>query len=208
MTDYLAFTVTAILLALTPGPDILLVVATALRTGFKQAFHLTLGLASGVIVHTLLIVFGVSALIAGSPMMVMLIGLFGAGYLFYLAFRIFLSIRQQVESSEDDNGRTVDGNYYWRGVIMNITNPKVLLFFLALFPQFARLDVAGYQLRILILGGIFLLVTIVVFGGMAWLTAKSSVRWMSGGRYRHAMDWINIIIFLAIGGLLLFNSLR
>ncbi|WP_395375043.1 LysE family translocator [Marinicella sp. W31] len=206
MTDYLAFTVTAIILALTPGPDILLVVATAARNGFKQAIRFTMGLASGVIVHTLLIIFGVSALIASSPMMVKLIGLFGAGYLFYLAARIFMAMRQQAESVE--NSKNIEGSYYWRGVIMNISNPKVLLFFLALFPQFARLDAPGYQMRILILGGIFQLVTIGVFGGMAWLTAKSSAHWMSHGRYRHIMDWVNVAVFVIIGVLLLLNSLR
>lgn len=205
MTDYLAFTVTAILLALTPGPDILLVVATAARTGFKQAMRFTMGLASGVIVHTLLIVFGISALIAGSPLMVKLIGLFGACYLFYLAVRIFIGMRQQAAS---ENNQTIEGSYYWRGVIMNITNPKVLLFFLALFPQFANLNAPGYQMRIVILGIIFQLVTLVVFGGTAWLTAKSSAGWMRDGRYRNAMDWINIVIFVVIGVLLLFNSLR
>ena len=206
MTDYLAFTLTAILLALTPGPDILLVVATAARSGFQRAMQFTLGLASGVIVHTLLIVFGVSALIASSPLMVKLIGLFGAAYLFYLAVRIFMAMREQSNSTETN--RSIEGSYYWRGVIMNISNPKVLLFFLALFPQFAHLDMPGYQWRILILGGLFQLVTIGVFGGMAWLTAKTSANWMRDGRYRHIMDWINIAVFLVIGGLLLFNSLR
>ncbi len=75
MSAYLSFVVTSILLALTPGPDVLLVVAIAAKEGFKKALQLTLGLASGVIFHTLLIILGLSAIIIASPMAMKLVAL-------------------------------------------------------------------------------------------------------------------------------------
>ena len=202
MSAYLSFVVTSVLLALTPGPDVLLVVAIAAKEGFNKALHLTLGLASGVVFHTSLIIIGFSAIIIASPMAMKLIALFGAGYLLYLAWQTWL---HRHVASEPSNNPKIQGSYYWRGVVMNISNPKVLLFFLALFPQFAQLELPGYHWRIAVLGLIFMLVTIVVFGGLAYLTAKSTQNIMQNPRFKLAMDYITVLIFVGLAGLLLYS---
>ena len=202
MTGYLSFFITAVLLALTPGPDVLLVVAIAAKEGFNKAIRLTLGLASGVLVHTGLIILGFSAMISASPLAMNLIALFGAGYLLYLAW---LTWRHRHDHLQPADGRSIDGSYYWRGVIMNITNPKVLLFFLALFPQFAALEEPGYHLRIAALGGLFIVATLLVFGGLAWLMAKSTQNIMQKPGFKLIMDWITVGIFVLLAGLLLYS---
>lgn len=202
MTVYFSFILTSVLLALTPGPDVLLVVAVAAKDGFKKALFLTLGLASGVIFHTLLIILGLSALIIASPMAMNSIALFGAGYLLYLAWLTW--IHRNDEASEADTPK-IQGSYYWRGVIMNISNPKVLLFFLALFPQFAQLDQPGYHVRIAVLGMLFIAVTIVVFSGLAYLTAKSAQSFLQNPRFKLGMDYVTVGIFVGLAGLLLFS---
>lgn len=88
---------------------------------------------------------------------------------------------------------------------MNISNPKVLLFFLALFPQFAQLDQPGYAWRIGILGLLFMLVTVMVFGGLAWLTAKSTQNVMQNPQFKISMDYITVGIFLLLAGLLVYS---
>lgn len=201
---YFSFFITSILLALTPGPDVLLVVAIAAKEGFKRALLLTLGLASGVVFHTLLIILGVSAVIIASPYAMKLIAVFGALYLLYLAW---LTWRHRAAAISTE-GQQIQGSYYWRGVIMNISNPKVLLFFLALFPQFAQLELPGYHWRIAVLGLIFIVVTILVFGGLAFLTAKSTQNFMQKPQFKAAMDYVTVVIFVVLASLLLVSVFR
>lgn len=189
------------LLAITPGPDVLLVIAIAAKEGFKKAIQLTLGLTSGVIFHTLLIMLGLSALIIASPIAMKLIAVFGAGYLLYLAYLTWIHRTEQAQSSKTP----IKGAYYWRGVIMNISNPKVLLFFLALFPQFAQLDEPGYTWRIAILGLLFMVATLLVFGGLAFVTAKSAQNFMQNPKFKLTMDYITVVIFVVLAGLLFYS---
>ncbi len=202
MTVYLSFILASILLALTPGPDVLLVIAIAAKEGFQKALQLTLGLATGVIFHTTLILLGISALIIASPIAMKLIGLFGACYLLYLAWLTWVHRNDKVKTGPVQKN---EGSYYWRGLIMNISNPKVLLFFLALFPQFAQLDEAGYQLRIVILGLLFIFVTIIVFGGLALLTAKSTQSFMQNPQFKLRMDYITVGIFVILACSLIYS---
>lgn len=201
MTGFFSFILTSVFLALTPGPDVLLVVAIAAKEGFKKAMLLTLGLASGVVFHTSLIILGISALIVASPNAMKLTAIFGACYLMYLAWLTW----QHREDAIRSKTQKIAGSYYWRGVVMNISNPKVLLFFLALFPQFAQLDEAGYHWRIAILGLIFIVVTIFVFGGLAYLTAKSTQNFMQNPKFKLGMDYVTIGVFVLLAGLLLVN---
>ncbi len=190
------------MLALTPGPDVLLVVAIAAKEGFKKAIQLTFGLVSGVIFHTLLIILGISALIIASPIAMKLIAVFGACYLLYLAW---LTWKHREAQGEVNQVNTIKGSYYWRGVIMNISNPKVLLFFLALLPQFAQLDVPGYNWRIAILALLFIVAAVLVFGSLAWLTAHSAQNFMQNPRFKLIMDYITVGIFMVLSGLLLYS---
>jgi threonine/homoserine/homoserine lactone efflux protein len=201
LTTYFSFFITAVLLAITPGPDVLLVVAIAAKEGFKKAIQLTLGLTSGVIFHTLLIMLGLSALIIASPIAMKLIAIFGAGYLLYLAYLTWIHRTEQAHASKTP----IKGAYYWRGVIMNISNPKVLLFFLALFPQFAQLDEPGYTWRIAILGLLFMVATLLVFGGLAFVTAKSAQNFMQNPKFKLTMDYITVVIFVGLAGLLFYS---
>ena len=81
---------------------------------------------------------------------------------------------------------------------MNISNPKVLLFFLAFFPQFAQLDQPGFQLRIIVLAIIFILSSFVAFALIAWLTARLGQKQMNNPRYKTIMDWFSIGVFVLL----------
>ena len=202
MSVYLSFVLTSVLLALTPGPDVLLVVMIAAKEGFKKALKLTLGLASGVIFHTLLIVLGFSAIIVASSVAMKLIALFGAIYLLYLAWVTWVHRKDGISPVDS---KQIKGSYYWRGVIMNVSNPKVLLFFLALFPQFAQLSQPGYHWRIVILGSLFIGVTVIVFGGLAYLAAKSTQNFIQSPRFKLAMDNATVVVFVVLAVLLAYS---
>lgn len=205
---YVAFTVTAILLALTPGPDVLLVVATAGRSGFASAMRFTLGLATGCLIHTALLVLGVSVLIAQTPWAMTLIACLGALYLLYLAWLTWRHRDDAVQADASEAFTPQKEASYVRGVLMNVTNPKVLLFFLALFPQFVDFQSsdAGWQLATL--GLLFSAVTVLVFGGLAWLTAQSLSGFFARPNFKYWMDRICILIFLVLAVLMLVSTIQ
>ena len=201
MTLYFSFFITSVLLALTPGPDVLLVVATAGRQGFLSAFKLTLGFATGCLIHTLLLALGVTALILATPWAVKLVTFLGAAYLLYLAWQTWVHRSDAIKPQ-----RVVEASYL-RGVIMNVTNPKVLLFFFALFPQFALLDQPGAGFRLLVLGFIFALVTVMVFGSLAWMTDKSMSQFFKKPRFKWWMDRVSVAVFLLLAIVLMLSLL-
>ena len=131
-----AFFVTAIVMGLAPGPDNIFVLTQSALYGFRAGIVTTLGLMTGLFGHTAAVALGVAALFQTSEMAFTVLKCAGAAYLLYLAWLSFRSgaSRAWLEQS------TFPGYWalYRRGVIMNITNPKVTLFFLAFLPQFAK----------------------------------------------------------------------
>lgn len=190
------------MLAFTPGPDILFVVVTSLSQGFKTAVKFVLGLASGIILHTLFIVIGVSALITQSAYGLQILQVFAVFYLLWLAYKTF---RHRKDSIHLKNVKRVD-NYYLRGFIMNISNPKVMLFFLAFFPRFANLENEGYQLRLIILGLIFIVVTIISFSFVAWISSRVRDKVIENAKAILIINWFAIFVFISISALLVFDN--
>ncbi len=170
----LLFFATAVLLALTPGPDNLFVLAQSLSFGHRAGWLVTLGLCSGLVFHTSLVAFGLAAILAASENLLTLIKILGALYLLRLAW---LSWR---DSSGGSVGRQVQAlsaaALYRRGVIMNATNPKVALFFLAFLPQFVDVKYGDITVQVMILGALFMLATLLVFGAIAQLAGRYSTR--------------------------------
>lgn len=199
MSLYFGFALASLILAFTPGPDMLMVMTLAAKEGLKPALLFITGLVTGVWFHTLLLLLGVSALIMTLPGALRIMAAFGALYLMYLAFATYQERHQPVRRSDVQESTPQSGrSRYWRGVIMNISNPKVLLFFLAFFPQFAQLDQAGYQLRIVVLAIIFIVSSFVAFALIAWLTARLGQKQMTNPRYKTLMDWFSIIVFVLL----------
>ena len=211
------FIVAAILLALTPGPDILLVLTTSVLNGFKKGFQLALGLTSGVLFHTCVVALGVAALVVANPILFNAVKYAGVGYLLYLGVSGVWKARKKHETESFDresemlqepskdsvNTKLPGRKLYLRGIMMNVLNPKVALFFLALFPQF--LDPASnVPLNSLILGGVFAAVTLSVFTGVAVLSGYlgQKANFLQGNVRRIA--WIQLGVYLFIIGWLLF----
>ena len=200
--EWLSFALASFLLALTPGPDILLVLATAAAKGWRTGLALAAGLASGVIVHTALVAFGVAAILAREPRALMAVKFFGAAYLAWLAWQSWRHLHDHLSSPAigDTAGRSVENPVRWyrRGILMNLSNPKVLLFFLAFLPEFAHPDTPGFSVRVLGLGLIFMLVTVLVFGAVALLAAKGSARFVANPVFQTRMNVVASVIFVLV----------
>ena len=131
MTETLvSFCFATLALALSPGPDNIYVLTQSLAHGSKSGIATTAGLISGCIVHTSLLAFGVSALLAASPILFYGIKLIGACYLFFLAYKVYrspdtITIDNSVQSKLDH--KKSPWQYFKIGVIMNLVNPKVML---------------------------------------------------------------------------------
>jgi threonine/homoserine/homoserine lactone efflux protein len=163
----LMFFISALLLALAPGPDNLFVLAQSMQHGKKAGLAVTVGLCTGLVAHTTAVACGVAALITKSPMAVEALKYCGAAYLLWLAWLSFRAGASDTAAAKMPATPLL--RLYGRGIIMNITNPKVLVFFLAFLPQFASPKYGAMAPQILILGILFMLATIIVFGSVSLL---------------------------------------
>lgn len=163
----LMFFSTSILLALAPGPDNLFVMTQAAQQGRRAGLLVTLGLCTGLLAHTAAVTFGLAALFTASAAAFTVLKFTGAGYLLYLAA---LSLQAgTVTGPAAAADRPGSAALYRRGIIMNITNPKVSIFFLAFLPQFVDPSKGALSLQFLLLGGVFIVATIIVFGAISIL---------------------------------------
>ncbi len=166
----LLFCSASLLLALAPGPDNIFVLTQSALRGASSGFVVTLGLCTGLIFHTTAVAFGVAAIFQTSDIAFTVLKVIGAAYLLYLAY---LSWKAPIEVI-DDAKRDIRSSaaLFRRGVIMNITNPKVSIFFLAFLPQFADPSRGSMIAQIYSLGGLFMLSALVVFSMISLLSGR------------------------------------
>lgn len=160
------FVAASVALAFAPGPDNIFVLTQSAVHGRKAGFVVTLGLCSGLLVHTAAVSLGVAAIFQTSALAFNLLKLVGAMYLLYLAWQAFRASTADLSGAGET--RMDLRKLYYRGVIMNLTNPKVAIFFLAFLPQFADPGTGSIAIQMLMLGGLFIVSALVVFGAISW----------------------------------------
>ena len=166
---YAVFIFTSALLALAPGPDNIFVLTQSALYGKRSGILITLGLCTGLVFHTCLVAFGVATIIQTTDWALSALKVIGAFYLAYLAWQMLNSQTQEL------SGKDVvlsDTNLYLRGIVMNVTNPKVSIFFLAFLPQFASSNYGAITPQIILLGTIFGAVSLFIFSGISILASK------------------------------------
>ncbi len=152
------FLVAAVALILSPGPDTVYVLARGAGDGRRAGVLSALGVATGVLVHTVAAAVGLAALFRAVPQARTVVVLAGAAYLTYLG------VRTLREPAADDGTRATDGNPYLQGLTVNVLNPQVALFFLAFLPGFA--PDARPALGMLVLGALYAAITALYLGGV------------------------------------------
>ncbi|MEE3034297.1 MAG: LysE family translocator [Bacteroidota bacterium] len=157
----IAFILSSTALTLMPGPDIIYVISQSVIFGKRNGVLISLGLVTGLLFHTLMVVFGLAAIINIYPNLIFTIKLLGSIYIVYLGF---ISIRKsyQMDVNIKSFHQEENGGFY-RGLVMNLLNPKVSLFFLAIFPGFLFSQSLSIQVQFLILGFIFFVQALVIF---------------------------------------------
>lgn len=170
----LMFFTTSVLLGLSPGPDNLFVMTQSAQHGRKAGLLVTLGLCSGLLFHTAAVTFGLAALFKASAAAFTALKFAGAGYLLYLAWQAFRAGAASGPAMVFEKMSAT--SLYRRGIIMNIINPKVSIFFLAFLPQFADPAQGALPWQLALLGLVFIVATIIVFGAISILAGTVGER--------------------------------
>ncbi len=190
------FILATLALAISPGPDNIYVLTQSLSYGARSGIAVTAGLISGCIVHTTLLAFGVSAVITASAVLHTIIKILGACYLIYLAWSVYRT-NPKLSIKGDSSAKTYR-QLFRQGVIMNLVNPKVLIFFLAFFPGFLWNESGNTVLQFYILGITFMVVSFIVFSTIALLAGRISNYLSQNLQAAVFLKWMQIVVFLAI----------
>lgn len=161
--DLLTFAGISVMLTMMPGPDILFVIAQSVTHSRRDGVAVALGLCTGLVVHTTAAVLGVSALLYHSSVAFQVLKWAGAVYLISLAWQALREAEETGGSDELPVRRQHFAALYRRGILMNLRNPKVSLFFLAFFPQFVSPDAGPVSWQMAVLGVVFTMQALLIF---------------------------------------------
>jgi len=192
-------------LSLSPGPDNIYVLMQSIANGKKHGLATVTGLMTGCLVHTTLLAFGVSAIIKENDQLFFVIKLFGALYLFYLAFQVFRSDTEIIISKEAPSQKGLL-QLFKQGFIMNVLNPKVTIFFLAFFPGFLFSDSMSTVVQFYVLGFLFIAVSAVIFSAIAILSGMISELIAKSKNLGIVLKWMQIFVFVGIAIYLLLSD--
>ena len=193
-----AFCAASIVLAMAPGPDNLFVLSQSVIYGPRSGIIVVIGLCSGLVIQTLCAACGIAAVIAAIPALFFAIKLAGALYLFYLAYKAWVHAKDEITTV---GGSKKTGLMLWRrGLIMNITNPKVQIFFLAFFPQFVAKDTQGFDLvlQMVIQGITFIFATLLVFSAVAFCAGALASK-VKNPTFSFYLNRLSALLFVALG---------
>ncbi len=192
-----SFVLATLALAVSPGPDNIFVLTQSIVNGKKFGLATVYGLMTGCIIHTTLVAFGVSEILKRNENLFFAIKLFGAGYLVYLAYQVFIS-KSDIVFSTDNVPQKTTLQLFKTGFWMNVLNPKVTIFFLAFFPQFLFSDEISTVLQFYVLGGLFIMTSFVVFSTIALLAGSISSYTKTHKNAGLFFKWLQIVVFIAI----------
>ncbi|MES9845624.1 MAG: LysE family translocator [Candidatus Sedimenticola sp. PURPLELP] len=200
----LLFLTSSTLLALAPGPDNLFVLAQSMANGAKAGIIITLGLCTGLLVHTTAVAFGLAVIFQTSALAFTILKFLGAAYLLYLAWQ---ALRPHHDDSPNPASQPIKASQlYRRGIIMNITNPKVSIFFMAFLPQFTDPAQGNITLQLLLLGALFLLSALVVFSAVSLLSGSIGKRLKQSPKVELLLNRMAGTVFAALAVKLLVSE--
>lgn len=205
--DYWLFVLSGILLNLTPGQDTFFILGNSLGAGRRAGVAAALGIAAGSIVHTLAAALGLSAILATSATAFTVVKLLGAAYLIYIGVRA-LSSRTLLPDTLVAGDAVAARLAFRRGIVTNLLNPKVALFFLAFLPQFVDPGAGQAWLQVLTLGAVLVAIGLSVDLLYA-LAAGSLGSWVRGSAVlERRRRWATGGVYLALAAVALSGSRR
>ena len=197
---YLSFCLAAFLLALMPGPDNIFVLTESVSKGAKNGILISLGLNTGVLIHTLAAATGVSLLLKQSETAFLIVQYAGAAYLLYLAYK---TSKERVEAFQETESSVKSAfKLIQTGFVMNVLNPKVSLFFIAFLPQFVSVENGNVMQQMTLLGITFMLIGFLTFSSFA-LLANQLRKPLSNLKSLRVIKWLKVIVLVVLAVFLL-----
>ena len=195
-TTLIPFAIATMILAITPGPDMTLFVSRTLSQGRAAGFASLAGALCGTLIHTTLVAVGISALIVASPMAFLVLKIFGAAYLVFLAWQALA--KGSAFSPEKKSGPEISLSRSWAaGLGVNLLNPKIILFFMTFLPQFVTAHDPNAPGQLFFLGVTFIVLSIPVTAPMVLAAEKFSAAMKAGPRVTRVVDYLFAGVFSA-----------
>lgn len=204
--NYIAFIIAGILLNLTPGADTIYIITRSIAQGKKAGYYSVFGIVTGGLVHTLFAALGLSVILAKSALAFSIVKYLGVAYLFYLGIKMLIE-KSTFSENKITHVKPLELNKIYRqGILTNVLNPKVALFFLAFLPQFINVNYAQGAVPFLILGLTFMTTGTIWCLFLAYASSQISNTLRSNNRISNIMQKISGLIFIALGLKLLFTK--
>ena len=196
LSTWLYFLGASVALTLAPGPDNLFVITQGITRGRKPAIITAFGMCSGISIHTTAAAFGISAVFYSSAVAFKAVKYAGAAYLLILAYKT-LKQRSAIKLAIADERPAVA--LFKRGFIMNVLNPKVAMFFLAFLPQFVTSQTRHFPLRMLLLGFIFMVQSVIIFSLIGYFSGGIGKFILARPKIAKVCDWLTAGVLASLG---------
>lgn len=199
----ISFIFSCFALAISPGPDNIYLTTLTSMSGKIAGFSFLLGLITGCLIHTIFLAFGLNELLIRYDIFFEIIKYIGVFYLLYLSYETYKSeiTNFYLEANKDE----IQNNFK-KGVLMNLLNPKVFLFFTLFFPNFIYSETISFKFQIVSLGLIFIVITFIVFGLIILFSNFIHKKFSSNNRFKIFAKYFNILVLLFIAMLILFTE--
>lgn len=200
MEQLLLYITSVVVLTLIPGPDLIFLITQGLTKGKKEAVFTALGLSSGCLFHTTLAAFGVSIIFQKSEIAFNILKIAGVIYLVYIAIKTWQTAKD-FEIKADNAAKAG----FLKGVLMNILNPKVILFYLAFLPQFVPSNTTKICLYMFMLGLIFAVVAMIILPIIAIISSELNKIFLSNKKLMVIINKIGAVTIFALALFLAFS---
>ncbi|CEP36455.1 MULTISPECIES: LysE family translocator [unclassified Halomonas] len=199
LLHWMTFFSAAVLLNLSPGPDIAYILGQTLRSGRRQGFAAMFGIWTGAVLHVAMAAVGLSAILATSALAFSIVKWVGAAYLIWLGVKMLLSRGDQFVAAEQQPSRKSLSSVYWQGMLVSALNPKVAIFFLAFLPQFIVEGAGPAEAQLLLHGSLIIAVAAVIEPPLVLAGAKLGAYLKRKPRVGLWMDRSLGALFVALG---------
>lgn len=208
LSTILLFSLAALALTATPGPDMLLLASRSAAQGRAAGFATWVGTAAGTYCHALAVALGLSQLIVALPVAYDVVRFLGAAYLLFLAWRAFTTPYTAKRLNEAPRKTHSVSAMFWQGLLTNILNPKMALFVLALFPQFLSPNAGSVTLQIMILASVLNAIGFFVNGAVILAASRASA-WLAGSsKMKNLSQYLLGLVFVGLAARLAFDTQR
>lgn len=199
LSYWLLFLTAALLLNISPGPDMLFLISRTVSHGRKVGLASVLGLGSGALIHTIFVSLGISVIISASILVFNIIKYLGAAYLIYLGLQAFLAGGLKTGGAGKAAKAPSFWEAYYQAVLIDLFNPKVAIFFMAFLPQFYRANSMPKMLQFLVLGLIIIVMGFLIEAVVVFASAKLSGALKKSTFLTRVIDGIYGSVLIALG---------